>query len=353
MKHKDIYLMLTKELHRAHHDTEIEPRKRAGLLRSSSLPYCPLKEFFEKIADPEEYQVLDIGNRNTFAIGTVVHTILQNTYPRKFKKINIFGYWKPDPLLTPNCIGSTLEKQKCPYYKVERRKRKYQGRKTKDVLVPTTSGKKGCKVCGGYPAYEELDFTNKWTSHIDGIFKEKKSNRCFIVDYKTTSKFKVDKYRTDREGLPHKNNVYQICSYMVTAKEFLQEHGLELLDEAYLIYVDKMNDKNHCVIPVSMDLKDLEKKLKKVSWGYHLVSRSLKGKKGMGMNLESAELVMKQKLCDNKEYYDEFVGKTYNKEGKMVDCPLADICFKSDEKILKRIKKQLKEHPQEPEKKND
>lgn len=307
-------------------------RERAKLLRSSSLPYCPLRELANTLNPIEDdpYYLTDEGKlikddyadlRGLFytGIGSVVHTILQNFLPQTYRKIGVLARWDVE------AVGG-CEIADCP---------------NKNGRIQVVN-RKGCRKCGRHLPHVEIESYGKFTSHTDKIYvigervpnstKIRWTNRVIILDIKTCSSKQLWWWRKKKSTLPVKKHVHQIDSYCVTLTPLLTKMGYRVTGSA-ILYIprDKIDDFE--LIPArewsQAAYTEIKARLHRVSDGWRAIGRHLKAQTIASQ--AAAQECHKHKLCSSLQWYQENVEDTFDK------CQLASVCF-NKQKLVKRLK---------------
>lgn len=312
------FKLIEKELKQAFdfsYDADIlEGRK--DLLRSSSLPYCPLQELFMYTSGmdygfEESYQSLAYTS-----MGTIMHELLQNWVPRHISKIKVIGKWDA------NKIDCRLKK--CPI--------------KKDPIQALDQN--GCSKCNKLPLYDELEGASKFTSHIDWVILIGDTKRVYIIDIKTTSVTQVWKYQRGERNFPQKPYVAQTDSYIVQLAPMLKEMGYEIAG-SMIFYVPRDKPDQPVLVPVRKSIDDAfiertRKLLFRCGDGYARLTEDMKADT---LSMDNIKHAYAHRLCRNEKYYQK------NVESKYKTCPLADVCFDKDKSELrKRLKKTMKQY---------
>jgi len=285
-----------------------EPRPRADRMRSSSLPYCGLRELYEWGAGLEK-PPFDGQVEGYLKVGTAVHELLQARLPRHFEKVEVMGRWKPD-----------CREADCP------------------LEGPAFLDRTGCPKCGVFGRYGELDETDSpspspfFTSHVDGIWRVKGTGRAWIIDYKTTSSWTINAWGTGKIELPWRQHVWQLDSYAVQFKPLLEEMDLELAG-TMVLYVSRNKITENALVVARESFPD--EGLEKLDRVFERMSRSWVrvGEARRKDRPDAADFadLRETKTCRSRDFYDKHFDSPWS------TCPLADVCF-DPEALRERLK---------------
>lgn len=276
--HQELHAYLDTSLGTELH--ELEPREPR--LRVSGLPYCGLRHLWvvhNKALPTGTPEPLNFSKEYYTSVGTTVHTALQRWAGTGGR---IYGNWR---CRDPKC-NALIQ------FSVYRR----------------------CRVCGSDTLYEEFTvraFTHL-SGHTDGLYRSR-SNRWWVIDYKTSSLKVLDRHGSD-PVLPYAGNKFQITSYVPMVENLL---GIKVSGWA-LIYHARDNPFKFRVISDTMDDKAKRArmlKLKLFDDQYDIVLRSAR------LVAPSAiTWLIETKFCRNLEHYSRSM-RGYN------PCPLEAVCF--------------------------
>lgn len=288
---------------------KVDPTRKQ-YLRASGLPFCPVKEGFKRLVDGVEVErFVSFQSDYYFEIGHAVHHLCQNYLGRLKVKVDtktpveVLGHWK------------------CP--------------KCKKIRTFTTY--KDCK-CGGQPLYEEISIHWRTTvGHIDKVLRI--GNLLFILDYKTTGTFALQKHRKAAPGesaLPYHHNKCQIQRYVGLFEKVFKEHFAEggkfegcVVVGSILAYLSRETNgqREFIFMPADEKMKgDWYKKAKKDDRLFVVMDQAVKDRSYSLMK----ELV-EEKPCSSMEEYKATMHSPYS------ECPLKDVCF-DRKKLLKKLK---------------
>ena len=301
---RDDLKLFRSELKNAFAQSEMEDEStRARLLRSSSMPYCGLRDFVIRCEDAEaDQRYSSIEGAFYTGVGTIVHSIIQNFLPLYFDKVDILGRWDSK---------DTCDKKGCPYKKVPI-----------DAL-----NKDGCAKCGKHPIYEEIASYGAYTSHTDNIWVVRGTKRAYIIDFKTTSLSSIYAHRRGGGYYPQKPYVWQLDSYAVHLFKLLKSLGYELYG-TIICYIarDRITEYElvnvrHGITEEWINKKAEELNAQATAWR----AMSLVIKDGT-WDMENAQAFSERKLCSSHKFYMDHVHSNYN------PCPLHKVCFKAKER---------------------
>lgn len=218
-------------------------------LRVSSFPYCPIKNYFQLADGLQDLAQITAQSDYFTSVGTTVHSILQRWLGTIFvgregeeeQQGHMFGEW-----FCPTC-------------------------KTKPKL--TIIDDIICPDCGNFMEYKEL--FGMWKGgaiggHTDGIFVD--GDDWWVIDYKTTSKSKVDSWRrnpkrTNNDAsnivLPYYANVKQIESYCVLFENRFK-HKIKGWILVYLCRDNPFYSNGRAVVAHAMDDDEKDKVRKRL-----------------------------------------------------------------------------------------
>lgn len=268
-------------------DHPITP-ERFFYMRPSGFPYCGLRKLLTAPRILKEGQTSELAGGYFTSVGTAAHTVFQSHVGRnKF----IVGDWK-----CKSC-----------------------GKFTKFHTFRI------CK-CGAKPEYEELEvkYRNTVVGHLDGLVKMKMGDEWIyvVIDYKTATKTKIEKGRTDNSVFPYAYNVQQIKRYVVLLELCydIKVHGWSL------IYLNRdvplgQNNRNIVYVTVSKaEKKELKLELDRWVETHRLVLRAHK--------MKHFKEIESRKLCSSALDYKTNWMNDYS------PCAIAPFCF--DSKRLER-----------------
>lgn len=281
-------------LHKLMDDAEAEivdhpiTSDRFFYMRPSGFPYCGLRKLLTAPRILTEGQTSELAGAYFTSVGTAAHTTFQSHIGRnKF----IVGDWKCN---------------EC-------------GKFTKFHTFRL------CK-CGAKPEYEELEvkYRNTVVGHLDGLVKLKMGDRWvyIVIDYKTATKSKIEKGRSDQTVFPYAYNVQQIKRYVVLLEMCydIKVHGWALI---YLNRDVPLGENNRNIVYVTVS-KEEKKALKKEldDWvdTHRLVLKAHK--------LKHFKEIEARKLCSSARDYKDNWMNDYSR------CPIEPFCF--DSKRLSR-----------------
>lgn len=257
---------------------------RERRLRVSSLPYCGLRHLwttYNPTLPAGSEEPLTFGKEYFTSVGTTVHTALQRWTGAAGR---IYGNWR-------------CRDQKCR------------------ALIEF-SVHRLCRSCGSDTEYEE--FTVKafkhLSGHTDGLYRSR-SNRWWVIDYKTTSIKVLDQHGID-PVLPYAGNKFQITSYVPMLEKLL---GIKVSGWA-LIYIARDNPFKFRVISAPMYDKAKAARMAKLELfddQYSVVSASASTK---SVTASSVDWLVETKFCKNLDHYGRSM-RGYN------PCPLEAVCF--------------------------
>jgi hypothetical protein len=199
------------------------------------------------------------------------------------------------------------------------------------------SERKPCSKCKGHDLqYEELEIVYKNTAlgHIDGLIRLEpklgKNSPHVVIDYKTSSTFKIDKANKYPGILPLRENVFQIRAYVPLIEQLYQVPVVGWS----LIYIsrDRPFSSGRHVVSRLMDEPERAKVLRRVDHIVRVHRKVLKAK-----TLEDFAIVRKHKICKDAEHYKADYMLDNNK------CPFAPICF-NDKKLDQKLESLHKQH---------
>lgn len=265
-----------------------EYAKREAELHPSSFPFCPLRNVYERlIREPDPVVYVDFRGEYYTNVGHVTHGLLQQYLGLGGK---LLANWK--------CLECS-----------------HVHRFTSHVAecVKCKSPKVAYSEIGGRFGHV------RW--HKDGIFKSKDSS-LWVVDFKTSYSMAISKYNSKGIGLPHNTNVAQVECYIP-----LVEDRLKIKVAGWILAYFARD------YPVSSQAIVV----KKCSDSYRekLRERLDSSNKLFGLGLapdKNLSVMVKNKLCENRDYYENHVYESWN------PCPLEKVCF-NRVKLKAEIKK--------------
>ncbi|WYW01263.1 CRISPR/Cas system associated protein [Pseudomonas phage vB_PpuM-SKa-4] len=290
-------------------------------LHPSSFPFCPI---YHAIATLESGLVMEreeevVGGGFYTSIGTAVHETFQHAVS-----------------LTPFAMGDTARRNAKVLDTAT--KKKLSRQKFMKGLKRAIVGDYYCKKCkhnhefSPHPGkcvkcghkffrYEELAvrYGKNITGHTDGLLWL--DGKYYVIDYKTTSSYKVMKHQKEGGVFPAKANVPQIKSYIVLLEMM---HNI-VIEGWMLIYITR--DNFHRRVIVGDILPDKEKRqLRKLMAEYELgweLWRDLLKVRSKSALLTTFDKIEKLRPCHCKADHDEIMKNDY------FSCPLAedDLCF--------------------------
>jgi hypothetical protein len=174
--------------------------------RASSLPVCPrLYHIYRRLPWAKRPFVQESFTGDAAAMsGTALHLALQRWFGLECQA---FGRWK--------CF-------KC------------------DVNLGPVAGVQACPKCQAPMVYQELEVEKSklvpFTGHIDMVLVQPKTDRVYLLDFKTISPRKIFEVR---QSGPYRKHYYQINAYANAINLGQQDVGVDHVDKVVLIYVDR------------------------------------------------------------------------------------------------------------------
>lgn len=287
--------------------SQLSPEEQAEFWRRdkewhpSSGPYCGLRDAYERYIrgeDPEIEQ--DFSSDYYLNVGTVTHDAVQTWLGKSGK---IIGKWRCEDCGNTRSFGPYPGKCKCGSIRIK---------------------------------YEELggnDGVISW--HTDGLFKY--GDEYWLVDYKTSSMFAIQKAidlrkQGKKTDLPYKKNVVQIENYTVLVE---RRYNIKITGWL-LVYLPRDNPKqNYWIFVAGKQLTDDRRE----ELGTRIDNWAKDFKVAQQVTTKPIAVfkrLMPTKLCDSKEFYDEWVGTPFEQ------CPLAEngCCFRRS-RLVAHIKQTL------------
>lgn len=263
-----------------------EYNRREGELHPSSFPFCGLRYAYElanRVEDPVMHR--DFGRDYYLPVGHAFHAAIQKWIGRSGV---ILGDWK--------CTGC--------------------GRTHKIQAQPDV-----CRRCGGKNLeYHELGgaYGKNIHWHTDGIFQTP-TDENWVIDYKSTSTFAIEKHYKAKNIFPYSSNRFQIETYIPLIEQtynipiagwMLVYAARDAPASAYKLVVvgAAVSDKKKAVLLERLDTADSD-------WS---VARNVLAKP-----IKVYKRLQDTKLCADRDYYDMVVHDQYN------PCPLHKVCFGS------------------------
>jgi hypothetical protein len=269
---------------------------RDATLHPSSMPFCGLRSAYERLLrEPDPIVERDFGFDYFLPVGHATHYALQKWLGHSGQLI---GNWK--------CAGEGC-------------KRKWKFR----------SQPKKCDKCGHREFhYDELGGVSgkNFHWHTDGVF-HKKDGQYWVIDYKTTSEFAIKKHNdAGKTVFPYMSNRFQIETYVPLVEE---KYNIKIAGWL-LVYVPRDGPKLSWKIAIvggQINEERRERLKQRLEVADRDFSVSLKVKEHPVKVFKKLE---QSKICEDREFYDNFIHDQYN------ECPLHKQCF-----AAKKLKKKL------------
>lgn len=290
------------------------PNKRAIELRSSGLPFCPIKSFL--LTDNKESYSKD----HYVTTGTAIHETLQRWLPRGDYKAHIFGDWK--------CNACDKWKRRQVYPEPCK-----------------------CRSNSAEWIYHELEIKRKrLTGHIDLVLQlnlDKPPFRYVVVDFKSTDmERKRSNVRWDPSQPSSRNYIIQVRTYctILTLEYDLNIVGwlLPSINRAAPI-TDQLG---YSLLSGEWNRKRSlrwEKYLDAANYDFIVLMRLLRHIKE-GNSAEANDWLVemvKTRPCHDEEQYMEWMHYAFFRNEV---CPMKKVCCQgSNKKVLKHVRNLLRE----------